>query len=265
MFPPLSTRIIRRIARHLNTKPFFMRNRAPLVSFTFDDIPESAYTNGAAVLEDFGIRGTFYIAAGTCGTMDTYWRVVERDQVRALHMRGHEIGCHTFSHCAVDSLDAQATDEECRRNLSTLRGWCPDIALTNFCYPLGCVSLPRKLQLQSRFDSCRSIYEGVNAGLIDLGLLKVIELYERTLSQDKLHYVLRYARQHNGWVIFYVHDVAPQPTHMGCSPMLLSATIKAVQAQNFECLPIRQALPTIGYFSKRRVAELGNASSIALS
>jgi peptidoglycan/xylan/chitin deacetylase (PgdA/CDA1 family) len=241
-----------------------MRNEAPLVSFTFDDVPDSAYTNGALVLEEHGIRGTFYIAGGTCGTMDTYWRVIDREQVCALYARGHEIACHTFSHAAVDDLNAYAMEEECRRNLETMQELCPGIKMTNFCYPDGVVSLLRKLQLQKRFDTCRGIFEGVNSGSIDLGLLKVIELYDRTLSDDKLRHVLRSARARNGWIIFYVHDVAQQPTHMGCTPALLRSTIKTVQGQNFRCLSIRQALPVIGYSASGEVAEVQSSGSIAL-
>lgn len=98
-----------------------MRNSAPVVSFTFDDVPESAYENGAAILDEFGIQGTFYIAAGTCGAMDTYWRVIGRNQVSDLYRRGHEIGCHTFSHQAVDELDSRRMDEECQKNYLTMR------------------------------------------------------------------------------------------------------------------------------------------------
>jgi peptidoglycan/xylan/chitin deacetylase (PgdA/CDA1 family) len=265
MYPPLLTRIQRRVARHLRTKPFVMRNTAPLVSFTFDDVADTAYTNGAAVLDEYGIRGTFYIAGGTCGTGDTYWRVISHDQIRDLHARGHEIGCHTFSHSAVDELDAPAMEEEWRRNSETMRGLCPDIELTNFCYPLGVVSLGRKLQLQKHFDTCRGIFEGVNAGTIDLGLLKVIELYDRTLSRDKLRHVLRDARNRNGWVIFYAHDVAQQPSLMGCSPAFLRAVIETVQAETMACLSIRQALPVIGYSSKREPGtDVGNSVSNVL-
>jgi peptidoglycan/xylan/chitin deacetylase (PgdA/CDA1 family) len=65
VFSPLLTRVRRRIARHLLTKPFVMRNTALLVSFTFDDIPDSANTNGAAVLDEYNIRATFYVASGS--------------------------------------------------------------------------------------------------------------------------------------------------------------------------------------------------------
>src|ERR1700735_5587982 len=104
MLQPLLNGVLRRAARHSRSKPFAMRNTAPLVSFTFDDVPDSAYTNGAAILENRGVRGTFYIAAGTCGTVDTHWRVIDRNQVRALHAADHEIGCHTYSHVGVDGL-----------------------------------------------------------------------------------------------------------------------------------------------------------------
>lgn len=247
MLQNLMTRASRRLARHYCSKPFKMQNRAPLVSFTFDDCPDSAFTNGASILEDHGIYGTFYVASGTCDTDDTYWHVITPEQVRALHEHGHEIGCHTYSHVNVETLDAARLDEECRMNHNMLRRLCGDIQLTNFCYPFGCLSLPRKLQLQKRFDSCRGIYEGVNVGTIDLGLLKVIELYNRTLTMEKLQRVLRETCDHNGWLIFYVHDVADPPTFMGCSPAFLRSTIETVQSMGLSCVTIREGMRQIGY------------------
>ena len=247
MLAPLLDGILRKAARYHRTKPFVMRNTAPLVSLTFDDVPDSAYTNGAAILESFDIRGTFYVASGICGHQDAHWRVIAREQVRALHDHGHEIGCHTYSHVGVDGFDAQGIDEECRHNQEVLRTLCGDVALTNFCYPFGRISLARKRQLETRFDSCRGIYEGVNAGTVDLGLLKVIELYDRTLTAEKLECVIRETRERNGWLIFYTHDVADPPSWIGCSPRLLRSTIEAVKAARMPCLTIRQALTAIGY------------------
>jgi peptidoglycan/xylan/chitin deacetylase (PgdA/CDA1 family) len=260
MLHPLVNGVLRKAARHSRSKPFAMRNTAPLVSFTFDDVPESAFTNGAAILERHGLRGTFYIAAGTLGETGKDWRVIDREQVRALHDRGHEIGCHTFSHVGVDTLDARMLDEECGRNREVLRDLCVGLDVTNFCYPFGRVSLPRKLQLDERFDSCRGIYEGINAGIVDLGLLRVVELYDRTLTRDKLDRLLRETRTRSGWLIFYTHDVAEPPSWIGASPRLLRETIEAVQAENMGCLPIRDALAAIGY---RRTAEAVENSTLA--
>ncbi len=239
--------ILKRAARYLRSKPFVMRNTTPLVSFTFDDIPESAFTNGATILEHYGVRGTFYIAAGTCGTVDTHWRVIDHNQIRALYNSGHEIGCHTYSHARVDYLDGRAMEEECRRNAEALGDLCPGIQLTNFCYPFGQVSLPRELQLLKRFDSCRGCFEGINAGIVDLGLLSVIELYESKVTPDNVRRLVRETTKRNGWLIFYTHDVAEKPSWIGCSPRLLRATVEAAQHAGIPCLPIREALTAIGY------------------
>jgi peptidoglycan/xylan/chitin deacetylase (PgdA/CDA1 family) len=244
---PIVKGVLRRAARHTRSKPLAMRNIAPLVSFTFDDVPDSAYLNGAAVLDRHGVRGTFYVASGICGSKDTHWRVIGEDQVRNLHDAGHEIGCHTFSHVRVEDLDAQRMDQECDTNLRRLREFCPGIALTNFCYPFGRASLPRKVQLQKRFDSCRGIYEGINAGTADLGMLRMIELYDRTLTKDKLRRALDETQERNGWLIFATHDVADPPSWIGCSPRLLDDVVTAVMAENMTCLPIRDALAAVGY------------------
>jgi peptidoglycan/xylan/chitin deacetylase (PgdA/CDA1 family) len=254
MLQPLVNGVLRRAARYSCSKPFAMRNTAPLVSFTFDDVPDSAYTNGAAVLEDHGVRGTFYVAGGILGDTDTHWRVIDRAQVSALHARGHEIGCHTFSHIGVDKLGSQVMEEECRRNRETLHQLCPGVEITNFCYPFGRVSYPRKRQLETQFDTCRGIYEGVNSGIVDLALLRVIELYDRTLTAEKLERTLRETRERNGWLIFYTHDVAENPSWIGCAPRLLRETVQAVQAAGMQCLTVRDALAAIGYESQGRAA-----------
>jgi hypothetical protein len=59
-----------------------------------------------------------------------------------------------------------------------------------------------------------------------------------------LRRVLRETHERNGWLIFYTHDVADEPSWIGCSPRLLRATIEAVQVR---CLTVRDALSVIGY------------------
>src|SRR5271155_4226260 len=55
------------MARKVATKTLPMSNTRPLVTFTFDDAPESAYASGARLLEQYQARGTFYICGGGCG------------------------------------------------------------------------------------------------------------------------------------------------------------------------------------------------------
>src|SRR3954466_1234050 len=91
-------RVSHRLATHLSVEPFRLRNDTPMVSFTFDDIPRSAATMGAKLLEAHEARGTFYVSGGLVGTKSADWTVVAAEDVVDLHRNGHEIGCHTLSH-----------------------------------------------------------------------------------------------------------------------------------------------------------------------
>ncbi|MGT2503336.1 polysaccharide deacetylase family protein [Bradyrhizobium guangxiense] len=69
-----------------------------MVSFTFDDAPDSAAGEGAALLEQHGGRGTFYLAGSLIGQPSDHWHGLSDDAIVGLHRAGHEIACHTFSH-----------------------------------------------------------------------------------------------------------------------------------------------------------------------
>lgn len=238
---------LRGAAKHLVTKPFVLANPRPMVSFTFDDVPDSAFHNGARVLDQHGTRGTFYIAPGTCGVQDEHWRVISRADVTALAASGHEIGAHTFSHVRVEPLGARQMADETRRCQEALAELCPGTIVDNFAYPFGGISLPRKLALQARFTSCRGIYSGINAGRVDLGVLSAEELYDRTLTDARLTQLLDETERRNGWLIFYTHDVTPTPSWIGCSPNLLDRVVRAVKARGFDTLAIADALDRAGY------------------
>ena len=95
------------------------------------------------------------------------------------------------------------------------------VPIENFSYPYGGVSLPRKLQLQREFASCRGIYSGINSGRIDLGLLAAEGLYDRTFDHEVFNRRLDTLEKVNGWLILCTHDVASVPDWIGCSPALL--------------------------------------------
>ena len=52
----LKIRVHNRLARHWRTAPFQMRNKSPMVSFTFDDAPKSAVTTGIQILNEYQAR-----------------------------------------------------------------------------------------------------------------------------------------------------------------------------------------------------------------
>lgn len=237
----LDRKLWRALARHVPTRPFRLAGPSAAASITFDDVPESAATAGAPVLERANARGTFYVAAETCGLEDAHWRVASREQVRDLAVAGHEVACHTARHVNVQSLGRVALEEECHRSaalLTELTGTAP----VNFAYPFGDLGIRQVRVLAKRFRSCRTIYERLNVGTIDLAMVGAIGLFDRTITREALERLIREAAERRAWLVFYTHDVSDEPTFMGTSPRLLAETLELLARHAVPCLTMEAAL-----------------------
>ncbi|MGY3620754.1 polysaccharide deacetylase family protein [Bradyrhizobium sp. USDA 10063] len=230
-----------RLAMHLPVGRVRLRNATPMVSFTFDDLPKSAVTSGADLLEAHGAHGTFYVSGGLVGVDTANWRSGDDDDVLSLHRRGHEIGCHTFSHRRTSDLDESslAGDIACNRRYFDLLD--PSMQIETFAYPFGYGSFAHKYLLKSRFATCRSIVEGVNFGDVDLQFLRAMPLIDRQMDRDAIERAFDEAQIHNGWLIFYSHDVATQPSFYGCSPELLNHALETAARRNIPALTMAKA------------------------
>jgi peptidoglycan/xylan/chitin deacetylase (PgdA/CDA1 family) len=220
------------LARQSRSKVLRVRASAPIVSFTFDDVPASACELGAPILEKYGARGTFFVSGGgDSAAFDGGPPRASIEQLRTIWASGHEIGCHTFSHPTVRHMSIDEIGAELDRNQSALRKIDKDLVVRNFAYPYGDLSIRTKRYLQSRFDSCRAGHPGINSGLADLGGLDAWPLQNALLDHAKIEQLIAETVRSRGWLIFYTHQVAEQPNRYGVSPDLLErAVITAKEA-----------------------------------
>lgn len=235
-----------RLATHLSVGPFRRLNETPGVSFAFDDIPKSAATTGAKLLEEHDARGTFYVSGGLVGTETSNWTTVDGQDIVDLHRNGHEIGYHTFSHSRACDLSAEALAAEIAQNRRYLRALDPSIKVDNFAYPFGFGSFGRKGQLKQAFQSCRSIVPGINSRTVDLQFLRAMPLIDQRIGRDEIERAFDQAQTHNGWLIFYTHDVADRPSVYGCSPDLMNHALEAASQRNIAVLNMAEALLCAG-------------------
>jgi len=238
----LRARISNRLARHLFVTPMQLKGGQPMVSFTFDDIPRSAATVGAPMLEEVGGRGTFYIAGGLINQPNNHCEGIDADGIIKLHRSGHEIACHTFSHQRAIDLDARAMAAEIAQNRSYLEGLDASIKLENFAYPYGLATVARKRQLTRSFRSARGILPGVNSGTIDLQFLRSTPLIDKDIDRAGVDRAFDEAVAAGGWLIFYTHDVADIPSPWGCTPGLLRHALEAAQRRNMPMVSVAEAL-----------------------
>lgn len=242
----LRARVSNRLSRHFLTTPFAWPGKQPMVSFTFDDIPDSAANMGAPMLEEFGARGTFYVSCGLLGQWSGHWNGADADDIISLHAGGHEIACHTFSHRRTSDLDAAALAEEIELNRHFLEGLDSSIRLENFAHPYGIASIARKGQLAGNFRSARSILPGVNHGTIDLQFLRATPLVNQHLDNAGIERVFDETLRTGGWLIFYSHDVTATPSPYGCTPKLMRRALDAAAQRKLPIVSVAEALRRAG-------------------
>lgn len=245
-WPALKARVSNRLSRHFCTTPFRLRNQRPMVSFTFDDFPESAAAAGVSIFDEYNAKATFYVAGDLVDKWCGHWQGVRADAIVELHRRGHEIGCHTFSHAPATDLDAARLGAEIEENRRYLLGLDPSIRVDNFAYPYGLGSVWRKTQLAKTFRSSRSIIPGINSGVVDLQYLRSTPLINHHIDEDGIDRAFDELAEANGWLIFYGHDVAAEPSAYGCTTSLLRYALNAATRRGVAIMTVADALRAAG-------------------
>jgi peptidoglycan/xylan/chitin deacetylase (PgdA/CDA1 family) len=230
------------LARSARTKTMRKADPQPLVSFTFDDAPVSSCREGAAILEEYGVRGTYYICAGGCGALSPSGPLASADDIEALLARGHEIGCHTYSHPAVSTLSRRELAGEIDRNRAGLEGICAGLVPRNFAFPYGDVSFGAKRYLERRFDSCRSSRFGLNIGTIDLGALRSWPLENASINRARIMKLVDETVRRQGWLIFNSHGVDKTPRRFVITPDLFGFAVAAAKSGGCRAVTIAEGL-----------------------
>jgi peptidoglycan/xylan/chitin deacetylase (PgdA/CDA1 family) len=220
-------------------------NRGPIVSFTFDDFPRTAYSSGGAILEQFGVRGTYYAAAGLMNTSNELGDQFRLEDIDSLLENGHELASHTFSHISCRSVSCAAFRQDVekgRKAIEVMTG----LDSPNFAYPFGHMTLQAKRTLGRDLGSARSIVPGLNGPVIDLNLLRANSLYGDLDGARRAEELIVENTEQKTWLIFYTHDVRPSPSAFGCSPVLLESVVSCAVRSGCRILTVGEALTEVG-------------------
>ncbi len=239
----LGKRIGRRLAPLRARRRLAFNLERPIVSFSFDDCPQSALRNGITKLDALGWKSTIYIAPSLLGTANHHGLQMNEGEVRAAHSNGHEIGGHSFSHIdltQVNEADAMADIEKGRRALSAM-GLPP---CKTFAYPYGQTMAGLKTRLGAEYAGLRGIESGVMRGQADLNQIRSTPLF-RGERFDALLGQIRSLGESPAWLTLFTHDITDNPTDWGCTPAQMDAVIKAVQSVGAEVLPVAAAIDNL--------------------
>jgi peptidoglycan/xylan/chitin deacetylase (PgdA/CDA1 family) len=237
----------------LHTRRVPWGSRGPVVSFTFDDFPRTAFTTGGAILRSLDAGGTYYTAPGLMDTTNHLGEQFHAEDVHSLLRDGHELASHTFSHISCRKVSSSIYSDDVDHGRQAILELAGTADSGNFAYPYGDVTLNSKKTLGPKLCSSRSIFPGLNGPDVDLNLLLANSLYGDIDQQLKAkNLIIENERQRN-WLIFYTHDVQPTPSVYGCTPSLLESTAVFAIERGCRILPVRDVLAELGVCCPRSV------------
>lgn len=218
----------------------------PLVSFTFDDFPTSAYEVAGRMLENAGARGTYFLSLGLTGKIAPTGQIITTDSLPSILSAGHEVGCHTFDHYPAwetRSADYLASVERNRRAYHLLS---PAYQLQTHSFPINFPRPTTKRELLKRFRACRGGGQCHHQNEVDLGNLKSFFIEQSRQDPSQIKTSIDHNMRDRGWLILSTHDVSATPTPYGCTPALFGTLLNWSQASGAKIVTVAQALDIIG-------------------
>lgn len=237
----------RRAARWFGRRPCPIELESPMISFTFDDFPRSALTNGGAILRQRGFSGTYYASFGLMGQVTSTGEIFRRGDLHELIRQGHELGCHTFDHCDSWRTMPDEFETSILRNRQAAAQYVPGITLKSLSYPISWPQPATKRRIASLFECARAGGQSFNAGVVDLNHLEAFFIEQSRDDFNAIKQIVDDNVRAVGWLIFVTHDVADNPTRFGCNSALFERIVDYAEKSGARVLPVRDVAERINH------------------
>lgn len=248
-----------------NAARLFFKRRAvvgtdfPIISFTFDDFPRSAFLRAGSILGRHGAQGTYYASLSLMGKQSHMGAMYEAEDLRELVNMGHELGCHTFGHCHSLKTPPDVYERAIVENQQALTEVLPGASFQTFSYPHSAPRIAVKKVASKYFRCCRGggLKPGryfrrhaaggqtFNWGVTDLNYLCAFFLEQSKDNPDAVKTLIDQNAHARGWLIFATHDVCADPSPFGCTPDFFERVVEWSCASGARILPVVKALEMI--------------------
>lgn len=228
------------ILESINRRDFSLIGSRPIVSFTFDDFPQSALHLGGSILKNYGACGTYYATMGLMDQVNSLGRHFSTEDLTTLLRDGHELGSHTFSHISCRSASFRDFQANVIKGMNAVEALTGGSLPQQFSYPYGHATFLAKPRIGGIFSSCRGIIPGINQSPVDMNLLRANRLYSCCFDIKSIEHLFEANERCRGWLIFYTHDIAENPSSFGCKPGEFESVVKMAVKRLSLILPVGQ-------------------------
>jgi peptidoglycan/xylan/chitin deacetylase (PgdA/CDA1 family) len=257
-------------ARALFGRQLAVSTPVPLVSFTFDDFPRSAFLNAGAILARYGILGTYYVSLGLAGKQSQMGPMYQPEDLKELARLGHELGCHTFGHCHSWNTPPDVYEKAILDNQQALNEVLPRTTFQTFSYPFSGPRLAVKRVAGRHFLCCRGgglragrVFlrhhaggQTFNCGTTDLNLLCAFFLEQSRDNPEAVKSLIDQNARERGWLIIATHDVRDTPSRFGCTPDFFERVVQWSLDSGARVLPVVEALEVLQSSQPKRQRKL---------
>jgi len=133
-----------------------LTSSARIVVLTFDDGFADFYADALPILQQFGFAATLYVTTQFVGATSRWLTregeatrsLLTWEQLATLARAGIEIGAHSHSHAALDTLAPRAAQQEIARPKEILEQRL-GVSVTSFAYPFGYYTRAVKKMVQA--------------------------------------------------------------------------------------------------------------------
>jgi peptidoglycan/xylan/chitin deacetylase (PgdA/CDA1 family) len=216
-----------------------------VISFTFDDFPQSALIKGGGILHERGFSGTYYAAFGLMAQKSPTGQIFSREDLAELIHQEHELGCHTFDHCDSWNTDPSEFEASLRRNQRELATLVPNARFTSLSYPISWPRPETKRRIGDHYECARGGGQTLNIGMTDLNFLKAFFIEQSRDDFAAIRQTIEANARNGGWLIFATHDVCDAPTRFGCTPGLFERVVDCAARSKAAILPVHSAFQKI--------------------
>lgn len=219
-----------------------LRLQFPMISFTFDDFPQSALQEGGAILKKHGLCGTYYVSLGLMNRQIPAGRAFSAEDLHQVIAEGHDLGCHTFAHCHAWETKPSVFEQSIIENKRALGELGLGAAFESLSYPIDCPRPQTKRKAAKYFSCCRGGGQISNIGTMDLNYLKAFFLEKSQDDPEPVKSLIDQNCKARGWLIFATHDICDNPTQYGCTPGFFEEIVRCAINSGARVLPVTKAL-----------------------
>ncbi|WP_257446540.1 polysaccharide deacetylase family protein [Archangium lipolyticum] len=212
-----------------------------MVSITLDDGWPSQYTAARPVLNQHGIRATYFLV--TEGIRNGWTGFMTVPQVQTVIAEGNEIGSHTMTHSDLTTLTPAQVQSELSGSQAWLKSQFGLASVPAFSTPYGAYNDSVLASVKQYYGSHRTVNGGQNFRDTNILQLRAYDV-NTSVTLDDVRTWLDRAAADKSWVILTFHQFVAgtptQPTEINITQF--SQILDYIQAKNLRTVSISEGV-----------------------